>query len=195
MFSGKMDKFDFFGLNLAKNRFLVWNSEKNCWNKNQHPRCVSIFRQKTDNFDFFGPNLPQMDFWLEIQKTNVGIRISFLWDTMCSNFETKRTTLTFLVQICPKKKFWVGNSENWCWKRISILEIPYAPIFRQNRQLWLFGVGFRISTSKIPWVPIFSQNGQLWIFWPKFGEIAQLRAIFWFEYCWGCCRELGGGLN
>ena len=30
-------------------------------------------------------------------------------------------------------------------------------------------------------------------FWPKFGEIAQLRAIFWFKYCWGCCRELGGG--
>ena len=25
--------------------------------------------------------------------------------------------------------------------------------------------------------------------------MAQLRVIFWFEYCWGCCRELGGGWN
>ena len=30
------------------------------------------------------------------------------------------------------------------------------------------------------------------IFWPKFGEIAQLHAIFWLKY-WACCRELGGG--
>ena len=30
----------------------------------------------------------------------------------------------------------------------------------------------------MPYVPIFSQNGQLLIFRPKFGEIAQLRAIF-----------------
>ena len=32
-------------------------------------------------------------------------------------------------------------------------------------------------------LPIFSQNGQLLIFRPKFEEIAQLRAIFWFKYC------------
>ena len=93
---------------------------------------------------------------------------------------------------------------------ISILEILRAPIFRQNGQLWIFGPkfaqkwilgsefqksksGFGINTSKIPCVPIFSQNGQLLIFWPKFGEITQLRAIFWFKYCWGCCRELIGG--
>ena len=68
--------------------------------------------------------------------------------------------------------------------------------------IWILGSevqksrsGFRISTSNIPCEPIFSQNGQLWIFWPKFGEIAQLRVIFWFEYCWGCCRELGGDSN
>ena len=95
---------------------------------------------------------------------------------------------------------------------ISILDILHAPIFRQNRQLWIFGPkfaqkwilgsefqksksGFGINTSNIPCVPIFSQNGQLLIFWPKFGEIAQLRAIFWFKYCWGCCRGLGGGWN
>ena len=44
-------------------------------------------------------------------------------------------------------------------------------------------------------MPIVSQKGQFLIFWPKFEEIAQLRAKFWFKYCWGCCRELGGGGN
>ena len=42
--------------------------------------------------------------------------------------------------------------------------------------------GFGINTSNIPCVPIFSQDGQLLILWPKFGEIDQLRAIFWFKY-------------
>ena len=125
------------------------------------------FSDKTDYFDFFCPNLSEMDFCLKIHKTNVGISI-------------------------------------------SILEIPCVPISRQNGQLcpfgpkfaqkWSLGSEFRnsksvfgISTSKIPREPIFCQNGQLWIFRPKFGEIVQLRVVFWFEYCWGCCRELGGG--
>ena len=34
---------------------------------------------------------------------------------MCVNFQGKRTTLTFLAQICPKMSFRVGISENWCW--------------------------------------------------------------------------------
>ena len=84
--------------------------------------------------------------------------------------------------------------------------------FRQNKQLWTFGPrfaqkwilgsgfqksksGFRISTSNIRCLLISRQNGQLIIFWPKFGEIAELLAIFCFKYCWGCCRELGGRLN
>ena len=79
--------------------------------------------------------------------------------------------------------------------RMSILEIPCVPIFRQNGQLWIFGPkfaqkwilgskfqkpksGFGISSSNIPSVPIFSQNGQFLDFWPKFGEIAQLREYF-----------------
>ena len=66
---------------------------------------------------------------------------------------------------------------------------------------WILGLefkkskfGFGISTSKIACALLFGQNG-LWICRPKFGEIAKLRAIFWLEYCWGCCRELGGGWN
>ena len=88
---------------------------------------------------------------------------------MCANFQTKRTTLTFWAQISPK---WIFGLK-----------------FQKSKS------GFGISNSKIPCEPIFNQNGQLWIFRPKFGEIAQLRAIFWFEYYWGCCRELGGGWN
>ena len=107
-------------------------------------------------------------------------------------------------------------------KIINILEIPCAPTFRQNEQLWHFGSKFaqkwilgsefqkinaeiRISILEISRLPISKENGQLclfgpkfapkWVFWPKFGEIDQLPAIFWFEYCWGCCRELDGGWN
>ena len=166
---------------------------------------------------------------------------------MCPNFQLKRTTLTFLAQIFPKRRLGFEIQKTNIGIRISILEIPCvpifrifgpkfahkwilaskfqkskcefgisilemlrAPIFRQNSQLWIFGPkfaqklilgskfwksksGFGISASNIPCVPIFSQNGQLLIFWPKFGEIAQLRAIFKFKYCWRCCRELGGG--
>ena len=125
---------------------------------------------------------------------------------MCANFQLKRTTLTFLAQICPKRKLGFEIHKTNVGIRISI----FVPIFRQNGQLWIFGPkfaqkwilgsefqksksGFGINTSNIPCVPIFSQNGQLLIFWHKFGEITQLRAIFWFKYCWGCCRELIGG--
>ena len=120
---------------------------------------------------------------------------------MCINFQTKRTTLNLWAHICPKMDFRSGFE-------ISFLEILCAPFFRQNGQLWLFGAkfaqkynlgskfqtfktGFGINTSVIPWVPILSQIVQLLIFWPKFGEIGQLHAIFWFKYWWGCCRELG----
>ena len=70
---------------------------------------------------------------------------------------------------------------------ISIFEILCVPIFRQNRQIWLFrpkfaqnwilgsefwkaASGCTISSSKIPCVLIFRQNGQLWIFRPKFAQ-------------------------
>ena len=131
---------------------------------------------------------------------------------MCTNFQLKQTTLTFLVQICPKRKLGFEIQKTNVGIRISIFEISCVPIFRQNKQLWLFGPkfaqkkilgsklqksksGFGISILKILCFPIFRQNGQLLIFPPKFGEIAELRAIFWFKYCWGCCRELGGDWN
>ena len=129
---------------------------------------------------------------------------------MCANFQLKRTTLTFLAQICPKRKLGFEIQKTNVWIKISILEILCVPILRKNWQLWIFvpkffqkwileskfqksKSGFGISTFKIPCVPIFNQSGQLLIFRPKFGEIAHLRAICWFKYCWGYCRELGGG--
>ena len=131
---------------------------------------------------------------------------------MCANFQTKLTTLNFWAQICSKRKSGFEIQKTNIGIRISILEILCEPIFRQNGQLWIFGPksaqkwilgsefqksksAFGISTSKTPCKPIFSQNGQLSIFRPKFGEIVQLCVIFWFEYCWGCFRELGGGWN
>ena len=128
------------------------------------------------------------------------------------HFPDKMDNFEFLGPHLPKNGFWGGNFKNLSGFGISILEKLCAPIFRQNGQLWIFGpklaqkwiLGsefqksksrFGINTSKIPRVPILSQNGQLLIFRPKFGEIAQLRPIFWFKYCWGCCRELSGGWN
>ena len=145
-FSVKTYMFDFFGPNLPKNKIRIWNSENQCWNKNQH-----------------------------------------LWDTMCTNFQTKWTTLSFWVQICPK---WILGQKFQKSKSgfgISILEILGAPIFRQNEQLWIFGPkfaqkwilgsifnksksGFGISILEILWAPIFRQSRQLWIFGPKFSQ-------------------------
>ena len=140
-----------------------------------------------DKFDFFGPNLLPKKLKFEIHRT-VGI------------------------QICLKRKLGFEIQKTNVAIRISMLEIPCVPIFRWNRQLWLFGPKFAeklmlgsefqksnstfgINTSTLSCEPIFSQNEQHLVFQPKFGEIAQLRAIFWFKYCWGCCRELGGGWN
>ena len=41
-------------------------------------------------------------------------------------------------------------------------------------------IGIRISILDIPCVPIFRQNGQVLFFQPKFGKTAQLHAIFLF---------------
>ena len=124
-----------------------------------------------------------------------------------------------MAQICPKRNLGLEIQKTNVGIRISIFEIPYVPLLKENKKLWLFGLkfaqkwflgpefqkyksGFGINTWKITGVPYFIQNVRFWIFWPKFGEIAQLRAIFWFKHCWGCCRqlvgvwnELGGGWN
>ena len=122
------------------------------------------FQEKRTTLTFSTKICPIMGFGVGISKIKVRIQNPHTWDTICTIFQTKQTTLNFRAQILGLE-------------------------FQKSK------VGFGINTSNIPCVPIFSQNGQLLIFWPKFGEIAQLRAIFWFKYCWGCCRELSGGWN
>ena len=155
---------------------------------------------------------PKRKVGFEIQKTNVGIRISIPKIPRVPIFIQSGKLWLFWPEFAQK---WVLGSEFQNSKSefgISILEILCAPIFRQNGHLWIFvpkiaqkwilgsefqksKSRFSINTSKIPCVLIFSQNGQPLILLPKFGEIAQLRAIFWLKYCWGCCRELGGDWN
>ena len=128
-----------------------------------------------------------MDFGVKISKTQVWIRNQHPWHTTSTNFQTKRTTLNFWAQICQK---WILGSKIQKSKPgfgIRILEILGTPIFRQNRQLWIFGPkfaqkrilgskfqkpksGFGINILDILRVPIFRQNGQLWTFGPKFAK-------------------------
>ena len=61
---------------------------------------------------------------------------------MYANFQLKQTALTFLAQICPKRKLGFEIQKTNIGIRISILEIPCVPIFRQNGQLWIFGSKF-----------------------------------------------------
>ena len=168
---------------------------------------VSKGIKKIRNLIFY----PKMDLGFEIQKTNFGIRIRIL-EIPCVPIFRQNGQIWLFGLIWPKIGFWFEILKVDVEIKISILEIPCVPISRQNRQLclfepkfaqkWILGLEFqksnsrfRITTSKIPCVPIFSQNGQHWVFRPKFGEITQLRAIFSFEYCWECCRELAGSWN
>ena len=61
---------------------------------------------------------------------------------MCANFQVNQTMLIFLAQICPKRKLEFEIQKTNVGIRISMLEIPCAPIFRQNGHLWYFGPRF-----------------------------------------------------
>ena len=95
---------------------------------------------KRDTFDYFDPNLHKYGFWG--WNFRVQIRNLHFQDAMCANFQLKRTTVTFLAQIFPKRKLGFKIQKTNVGIRMSILEIPYVPIFRQNRYLWLFGPKF-----------------------------------------------------
>ena len=114
---------------------------------------------------------------------------------MYANFQLKQTALTFLAQICPKRKLGFEIQETNVGIRIGILEVSCVPIFRQNWQLWIFGIRFaqklilsrnfkkamsrfRISILDILCVTIFRQNGQLWIFGSKFAQKWILGSVF-----------------
>ena len=134
----------FFGPNLPRNGSSGQNFENLSPDSESTLQRYHVcqFSSKTDNFEFFDP---KVDFGLQTQKTNVGIRI-------------------------------------------NILETPYVPVFRQNRQLWLFRPKFAqkwilgsefqksksgcgISTSMISCANVKSKRTNL-----KFSA----NAIFWF---------------
>ena len=69
-----------FSPNLPKNEFRVGISKGYCRNKNQHRRdtlCAN-FQPNWTTFSFSVQVYPKMDLGFEIQKTNVGGRISNL---------------------------------------------------------------------------------------------------------------------
>ena len=76
---------------------------------------------------------------------------------MCANFQEKQTTLTFLLQIYPKRKLGFEIQETNIGRRISILEMPRISIFKENGQLWV------LAQKMQNWVQIFLKNA----FWSQ----------------------------
>ena len=70
------------------------------------------FLAKTNNFDFFGPNLPKKKLGFEIQKINVGIRISILQIPCVPIFRQNGQLRTSWTQISQKNEFWGQNFKN-----------------------------------------------------------------------------------
>ena len=106
---------------------------------------VCQFSGKTNRSDFFSPNFPKNGFRVVGNSKNYcRNKNQHPWYTMCANFYSKWTTLTFLAQICPKKDLGFETEKS--------------------------NVGIRINIIETLCVPIFSQTGQLWLFWPKFGQ-------------------------
>ena len=74
---------------------------------------------------------------------------------MRANFQTKQTTLNIWAQVYPKLESGIEIPKSKPGFGISILEILCAPIFRQNKQLGIFGpkfaqiMDFRVGISKI----------------------------------------------
>ena len=90
--------------------------------------CVPIFRENRELW-ILGPNCPKMDFGVEISKILIWIRNQHPWDTMCTNFQTKRTTFNFWAQICPKVDFRVEISKIWVWIRNQHLQYTMCANF------------------------------------------------------------------
>ena len=116
--------------------------------------CLSLcsnlqLKQRALTLTFSAQIWPKMDLRLEIQKTNVTIKISILEK--------------------PCVRIFRQNEQLWLFRLRFAQKLILGLEFQKSK------FGFGIPTSKIPSVPISSQNGQVWIFRPKFGEIAQVR--------------------
>ena len=91
------------------------------------------------NFNFLAKICPNMDLGLETEKTSVGIGITIL-EILCVAIFSQMGNFYFFAQICPKMDLGseIQKTNVIIRIRISIHEIPYVPIFRQNEKPWLF---------------------------------------------------------
>ena len=161
---------------------------------------VCQFSVETDNFTFLTQICPKRKLGFEIQKHNVGIRISILEIPCVPIFRWNGQLWLFGPKFAQKRTLGSKFQNSKSGFGISVLEILFVPIFRQIGQLWIFGPkfaqkwilgsefqksksGFGINTSKIPCVPIFSQNlGKLSNYVQYFGSnIVEGVAESWVE--------------
>ena len=104
-FSGKTNSFDFFSPNLPKNGFRVGNSENYWRNKNQHPQytmCAN-FQSKYTTLNFLAQICPKKNLGLEIEKSNVGIRINII-EILCAPIFSQTGQLVV---------FWSKFAQKW----------------------------------------------------------------------------------
>ena len=72
---------------------------------------VYQFLDKTANFEYLGPNLPKTGYWGRNSKNLNLDSNQHPWGIICTNFQTKWTTLNFWAQMYPKIDFGVGISK------------------------------------------------------------------------------------
>ena len=128
----------------------------------------------------------KMDVGLEIEKIDVGIRISILAILCVSIFRQNRQLWLFLAQIRPKtdsrleiqktnvnKNHHPGDTmyANFQAKPTTLTFLtqifPKIDLMLETHNI---NVGVRMIIFKILCVPIFRQNEQLWFFWPKIAQ-------------------------
>ena len=90
-----------FRLKFAKKEFWGRNFENLSPDSEEPPPRYHVcqFSGKIDSFDSFGSNLPRKGFWDGISKIQVWIRNQHFQDSICVNFQAKRTTSNFSSKI------------------------------------------------------------------------------------------------
>ena len=114
---------------------------------------VYQFSDKTDNFEFLGPNLPKNGFWGQNFKN--------------LSLDLESASLRYYVYQFSDKTDNFGFSG-----------LKFAQKWNLGSEFQKSKSAFGINISNTPCMPSFFEKGQLFIFQRKFGEIAQLRAIF-----------------
>ena len=114
------------------------------------------FSDKMDNFEFLGANLPKNGFWGRNFKNLSLDSESVSLTYYVHQFSGKTGNFEFLGANLPKNGFWGRNFQNLS------LDLESTPPKYHTYQ-------FSVKMDNL--------------IWPKFGKIAQLRAIFWLKYC------------